>query len=67
MGLQEKNTPVLGAFGNPSECVGSRDGDGGSGSFIGIKFELDVHCHEQQGGPKLVADKSRFEEEQYWW
>ncbi len=58
---------VCGAFGNPSECVGSRNGDGGSGSLISIKFELDFHCHERQGRPKVVADKSRYEEEQYWW
>ena len=46
---------VLGAFRNPSECVGCRNGDGGSGSLISIKFELDFHCREQQDGPKPAA------------
>jgi hypothetical protein len=58
---------VLGAFGNPSKCLGSHDGNGGFGSFIGIKFKLDFHCCEEQGGPEVAADKSRYEEEQYWW
>jgi hypothetical protein len=31
---------VLCAFGNLSEYVGSRDGDGGSGSLISIKLNL---------------------------
>ncbi len=57
---------VLGAFGNPSKCVGGRNGNGGSGSLIGIKFELDFHCREQQGGSKAAADKFRYEKEQYW-
>jgi hypothetical protein len=64
-GVGKGELRVLGAFGNPSECVGSRDGDGGSGSLIGIKFKFDFHSCRQQGGPKLVADKSRYEEEQY--
>jgi hypothetical protein len=50
-GVGKGELRVLRAFGTPSECVGSRDGDGGSGSFIGIKS----------------AEKSRYEEEQYWW
>jgi hypothetical protein len=58
---------VLGAFRNPSECLESHDGNGGSGSLIGNKFKLDFHCHKQQGGPEAAADKSRYEEEQYWW
>ncbi len=66
-GVGKGELRVLGAFGNPSECVGSRDGNGGSGSLIGIKFKLDFNCHEQQGGLKVAADKSRYEEEQYWW
>jgi hypothetical protein len=55
-GIGKGELRVLGAFGNPSKCVGSRNGNGGSGSLIGIKFELDFHCHEQQGGPKVAAD-----------
>jgi hypothetical protein len=45
-----------GAFGNPSKCVGSHDGNGGSSSLIGIKFEPDLHCWEGQGGPEVAAD-----------
>jgi hypothetical protein len=63
-GVGKGELRVLGAFGNLSECVGSHHGDGGSGSLIGIKFELDFHCHEQQDGPKQATDKSRYEEEQ---
>jgi hypothetical protein len=35
---------VLGVFRNTSECVGSRDGNGDSGSLIVIKFEHDFNC-----------------------
>ena len=37
---------VLGAFGDSSKSVGSHDCDcsSGSGSLVGIKFELDFHC-----------------------
>ncbi len=66
-GVGKGKLRVLGAFRNPSECVGSHDGNGGSGSLIGIKFKLDFHNHEQQGGPKAVVDKFRYEEEQHWW
>jgi hypothetical protein len=66
-GIGKGKLRVLGAIGNRSKCIGGGDDDGGSGSLIGIKFELDFHCREQQGGPKAVADKSRYEEEQYWW
>jgi len=38
---------VLGAFGDSSESVGSRDCDCSSGGFVGIKFELDFHCRER--------------------
>jgi hypothetical protein len=55
-GVGKGELRVLGAFRNPSECIGSRDGNGGSGSFISIKFKLDFHCCEEQGGPKVVAD-----------
>jgi hypothetical protein len=48
---------ALGAFRNASECIGSRNCKGGSGSLIGIKIELDFHCHGEQGGPKAVADR----------
>jgi hypothetical protein len=66
-GVGKGKLRVLGAFRNLSKCIGSRNGNGGSGSLIGIKFELDFHCREQQDGSKLVADKSRYEEEKYWW
>jgi hypothetical protein len=66
-GVGKAKLRVRGAFGNPSMCVRSRNGDSGSGSLIGIKFELNFYCREQQDGPELVADKSRYEEEQYWW
>jgi hypothetical protein len=66
-GVGKGNLRVLGAFGNPSECVGSRNGNCGSGSLIGIKFKLDFHCRKEQGGPEVAADKSRYEEKQYWW
>jgi hypothetical protein len=56
IGVSKCKLRVLGAFGNLSECVGSRDGDSGSGSLIGIKFKLDFHHREEEGGPK-----------QYWW
>ncbi len=58
---------VLGAFRNPSECVGSCNGNSGSGSLITIKLKHDFHCREEQGGPKVVVDKSRYKGEQYWW
>jgi hypothetical protein len=54
-GVGKGKLRVLGASGNQSKCVGSRDGDSGSGSLIGIKFELDFHCRKQQGGPKAVG------------
>jgi hypothetical protein len=66
-GVGKSKLRVLDAFGNPPECVGNRNGNNGSGSLISIKFKLDFNCHEQQGGPKLAGDKSRYEEEQYWW
>jgi len=37
---------VLGAFGDSSESVGSRDCNCSSGGLVGIKFELDFHCRE---------------------
>jgi hypothetical protein len=42
---------VLGAFGDSSESVGSRNCNCSSGSFVGIKFELDFHCRERLDGP----------------
>ena len=66
-GVGKGKLRVLSAFGNPSKCIGSRDGNCVSGSLIGIKFELDFHCRKEHGGPKLAADKSRYKEEQYWW
>ncbi len=66
-GVGKGKLRVLGAFRNPFKCVGSRDGNGGSGSLIGIKFEVDFHRRKQQDGPEAAADKSRYEEEQHWW
>jgi hypothetical protein len=66
-GVGKGKLRVLNAFGNWSECIGSRNGNAGSGSLMGIKFKLDFHCCKEQGGPKAAADKSRYEEEQYWW
>jgi hypothetical protein len=65
-GVGKGKLRVLGAYINLSKCVGSRDGDGGSGSLIVINFELDFYCCEEQGGTKAAADKSTYEEEQYW-
>ncbi len=42
---------VLGAFGDSSESVRSRDCDCSSGGLVGIKFELDFHCQERYAGP----------------
>ena len=42
---------VLGAFGDSSESVRSRDCDCSSGGLVGIKFKLDFHCREQYAGP----------------
>ena len=56
-GVGEGKLRVLGAFGNASDCVGSHNCNGGSGSPIGIKFELDFHCRGEQGGPKAAADR----------
>ncbi len=55
-GVGEGKLRVLGAFRNLSKCVGSHDGEGDSGSLIGLKFGLDFHCRKEQGGPKAVAD-----------
>ncbi len=66
-GVGKVKLRVPGAFRNPSKCVGSCNGNGGSGSLIGIKFELHFHCREEEGGPKAATNKSRYEEEQYWW
>ncbi len=45
-GVGEGELRVLGAFGDSSESVGSRDCDCSSGGLVGIKFELDFHCRE---------------------
>jgi hypothetical protein len=55
-GVGKDKLRVLGAFRNASECRGNRDQDGGSGSLIGIKVELDFHHPREQGGPKAMAD-----------
>jgi hypothetical protein len=54
-GVNKGKVRVLGAFRNLSKCVGSRNGNSGSGSLIGIKFELDfllprVARRAQSGG-----------------
>ena len=38
---------VLGAFGDSSESIGSRNCNCSSGGFVSIKFELDFHCRER--------------------
>ena len=38
-GVGKGKLRVLGAFRNPSECIGSCNYDGGFGSLIGVKFE----------------------------
>ncbi len=55
-GVDKGKLRVLGTFRNTSKCVGSCKGNGGSGSLIGIKFELDFHCRGEQGGPEATAD-----------
>jgi hypothetical protein len=55
-GIGKGKLGVLSAFRNTSECKGSRAHNGGSGSLIGIKFELDFHCCGEQGVPKAAAD-----------
>ncbi len=66
-GVGKGKLSVLEAFGNQSKCVGSSNGNGGSGSLISIKLKLDFHCRKQQDGPKPAADKFRYEEDQYRW
>ncbi len=51
-GIGKGKLRVLGAFGNPSKCVGSRNGNGGSGSLIGIKFEVVSIAVSSKVGPK---------------
>jgi hypothetical protein len=36
--------------------VGSRAGNNGFGSLLGIKFALDFHCREQQIGLETASD-----------
>jgi hypothetical protein len=55
-GVGEGQLRVLGALRNASKCKGSRGGNGGSGSLIGIKFKLDFHSRREQGWPKAAAD-----------
>ncbi len=45
--IGEGKLRVLGAFEDSSKSVASRDCNCSSGSFVGIKFELDFHCQEQ--------------------
>ena len=42
---------ILGAFGDSSESVGSRDCDCSSGGLVSIKFELEFHCRERYEEP----------------
>ncbi len=37
-GVGKGESRVLSTFGNPSECIGSCNGNGGSGSLISIRF-----------------------------
>jgi hypothetical protein len=55
-GVGKGKLRVLGAFGSPSDCIGSRNGNGGSGSLIGIKLKLDFHCRKEKGGPKEAVN-----------
>jgi hypothetical protein len=56
-GVGKGKLRVLSAFRNASECIGSRDCIGASGSLIDVKFELDFHCHGEQGRPKATVDQ----------
>jgi hypothetical protein len=38
---------VLSAFGDLAKSAQGRDGNGGFGCLVGIKFELDFHCWGQ--------------------
>ena len=49
--IGEGKLRVLGAFGDSSESVGSRDCYCISGGLVGIKFELDFHCRERYVAP----------------
>ncbi len=43
---------VLGAFRDLAKFIQGRNGNGGFGCLVGIKFELDFHCQGQQKGSK---------------
>jgi hypothetical protein len=45
---------ILGAFGDSSETVGSRNGSGGFGCLFRVQFELDFHFHTSKKGQKLT-------------
>ncbi len=45
---------VLGAFGDLSMSVGSRDGNGGFGRLFRVKFKLDFHFLASKKGRKLT-------------
>jgi hypothetical protein len=55
-GVGKGKLRVLGTFRNASKCVGSHNGNGGSGSRIDIKFKLDFDCRGEQGGPEAAVD-----------
>jgi hypothetical protein len=70
-GVGKGKLRVLGVFGNPSKCVGSRDGTSGSGSLISIKFELLISiAMRSKVGPKrrwksLAMNKRSIGAKQY--
>ena len=49
--IGEGELRLLGAFGDSSEFVGSRNCDCSSGGLVVIKFELDFHCRERYAEP----------------
>ena len=51
----ESELRVLGAFGDSSESVGSRDCECSSGGLVRIKFELELHCRERYEEPGLAG------------
>jgi hypothetical protein len=53
--IGEGELRLLGAFGDSTESVGSRECDCSSGGLVGIKFELDFHCRERYKEPGSVV------------
>ncbi len=46
---------------------GPMNGDGGTGSFVCIKLELDFHCRGAKRGDGLPGELTKYDEEQYSW